>query len=108
MFDNILAQKDESQLFYDYKVDKKKVIGHGFGSSTRFIPNKEKNFKRALSTLDVNENRNHQRDSLMPSSSVKSGHSRAVSHISQGGTTETKLPEIFNKLGSASTKHIPI
>jgi hypothetical protein len=32
MFEKILNQKDESQLFYDYKVDKKRVIGHGFGS----------------------------------------------------------------------------
>jgi hypothetical protein len=56
MFESILNEKDDSQLFYDYKVDKKRVIGHGFGSSTRFIPPKEKNYKRALSTLEMTRN----------------------------------------------------
>ena len=99
MFEKILSEKDESQLFYDYKVEKKRVIGHGFGSSKRFVPVKEKSFTRALSSLNI-----HSRNPSMDNLGVDSGsnkHSRAVSVANK---SETKLPEIFNKLANAPTE----
>ena len=81
MFENILQQKDESTVFYDYKVDKKRVIGHGFGSGSRFTNIREKNYSpdkkpRALSTLDLSRGGSYAELGL-----PGKGHSRANSVV---------------------------
>jgi len=104
MFENILQEVDDTQLFYDYKVEKKRVIGHGFGSSTRFTLPNQKNFSRVrnLSTLDVSRGSKMELEGEV---GVKTGkHSRAVSQAGNKDPRDTKLPEIFNKLSTTATK----